>query len=93
MQTRADRITQALEAAFPPASVTVVDDSSKHAHHAGARPEGQTHYTVRVVSPAFAGQARLARSRAVHATLDAEFATGLHALSLQLLTPDEAAQA
>jgi BolA family transcriptional regulator, general stress-responsive regulator len=92
MQNRADRITAALTDAFPPAEIVLADDSHKHAHHAGARAEGQTHYTVRVVSPAFAGQSRIARSRAVHAALAGEFATGLHALSLQLLTPEEAAR-
>ena len=90
MQTRAERIVQALEGAFAPAEVTVADDSHKHAGHAGARAEGETHYSVLVVSPAFAGQPRVARYRAVHAALDAEFATGLHALSLRLLTPEEA---
>jgi BolA protein len=79
-----------MEAAFAPARVAVTDDSAHHAGHAGARPEGETHYTVEVVSPAFAGLPRLARSRAAHAAVAAEFAGGLHALSLRLLTPEEA---
>jgi BolA protein len=87
---RADRIEAALLAAFPAAEVTVVDDSHRHAGHAGARPGGETHYSVRVVSPAFAGMNRVARSRAVHEALAAEFGTGLHALALTLRTPDEA---
>jgi BolA protein len=91
MTSRADRIRTALEAAFAPARVSVTDDSQRHAGHAGARPGGETHYTVAVVSAAFAGQSRVARSRAVHAVLEAEFGTGLHALSLQLATPEEAA--
>ncbi|MBP0463644.1 MULTISPECIES: BolA family protein [Neoroseomonas] len=89
MTSRADRIRAAIEAAFPPAEVAVTDDSHRHAGHAGARPEGETHYSVRVVSPAFAGQSRVARSRAVHAVLAAEFSGGLHALSLRLLAPGE----
>jgi BolA protein len=87
---RAERIHRALLAAFPDAAVEVVDDSHRHAGHAGARPEGETHYSVRVVSPAFAGLDRVSRSRAAHAALQAEFGTGLHALSLRLLAPDEA---
>lgn len=79
----------ALLAALPAAAVEVVDDSHRHAGHAGARPEGETHYSVRVVSPAFAGLNRLSRSRAVHAALGPEFGTGLHALSLRLLAPGE----
>ena len=93
MQNRAARIRQALEAAFPPARVEVADDSHRHAGHAGAAPGGETHYSVLAVSPAFAGMTRVARSRAVHAVLEAEFGAGLHALSLRLLTPEEAAQA
>jgi len=90
---RAERIRRALLAAFPAAAVDVVDDSHRHAGHAGARPEGETHYSVRVVSPAFAGLNRVSRSRAAHAALEAEFGTGLHALSLRLLTPDDAGAA
>lgn len=93
MPNRADRIRQALEAAFPPAEIQVEDDSRLHAGHAGARPEGETHYTVLVVTPAFAGMTRVARSRAVHAVLEAEFGRGLHALSLRLMTPEEAGRA
>jgi BolA protein len=89
MLTRADRIQAALETAFPPARVAVQDDSHQHAGHAGAQPGGETHYSVLVVSQAFAGQSRVARSRAVHAVLAAEFGGGLHALSLRLLTPEE----
>jgi BolA protein len=89
MTTRAERLRLALEAAFPPAEVEVRDDSHQHAGHAGARPEGETHYSVRVVSPAFAGMNRVARSRAAHAVLEREFGTGLHALSLRLLAPGE----
>ncbi|MGG5811939.1 BolA family protein [Falsiroseomonas sp. CW058] len=88
--SRAERIDAAIRAAFPPAEVAVQDDSHRHIGHAGARPEGETHYTVTVVSPAFAGMGRVARSRAVHAVLDAEFQRGLHALSLVLRTPEEA---
>ena len=87
---RAERIRRALLAAFPAAAVDVVDDSHLHAGHAGARPGGETHYSVRVVSPAFAGLDRVSRSRAAHAALEAEFGTGLHALSLRLLAPGEA---
>jgi stress-induced morphogen len=87
---RADRIAEALRAAFAPASVEVVDDSHRHAGHAGARPGGETHYSVRVVSSAFEGMCRVARSRAVHDALAGEFSGGLHALALTLKTPSEA---
>ena len=87
---RAARIEACLAAAFAPAAVSVTDDSARHAGHAGARPGGETHYSVLMVSGAFRGQNRVARSRAVHAALAAEFEGGLHALALRLLTPEEA---
>ena len=90
MPNRADRIRQTLENAFPPAEVLVEDDSHQHLGHAGARPEGETHYSVLVVSATFAGMGRVARYRAVHAVLEGEFGKGLHALSLRLMTPEEA---
>lgn len=90
MSNRAQRIAGLLLLHFAEAEVAVQDDSAQHAGHSGARPGGETHYSVRVVSPAFAGQSRVARSRAAHAALAAEFETGLHALSLRLLTPEEA---
>ena len=67
------------------------DESSRHIGHAGARPEGETHYRLRVVSDAFAGLSRVARQRLVYDALREEFDTGLHALSLDLKTSAEAA--
>ena len=93
MESRASRIQTALEAALSPATIEVVDDSAKHAGHAGAREGGQTHYSVAAVSPRFEGLSRVARHRLVNQALDAEFTGGLHALSLVLRTPAEAAQA
>ncbi len=89
MQNRHDRLRTALEAAFAPLSLEITDDSARHAGHAGAQPGGETHYSIRIVSAAFAGQSRVARSRAVHAVLANEFRDGLHALSLTLRSPAE----
>lgn len=90
MSTRAERIRATLAAAFAPAEIAVQDDSHRHAGHGGARPEGETHYSVLVVSPGFEGMSRVARSRAVHDALAAEFEGGMHALALTLRTPAEA---
>ena len=91
--TRADRIHALLTQAFAPAVLDVQDDSARHEGHAGWRPSGQTHYSVLLVSAAFEGVNRVARSRAVHAALAAEFGSpdegGMHALSLTLRTPAE----
>lgn len=87
--SRADRLTSVLSEIFAPAVLTVIDDSAQHAGHMGAAAGGQTHYSVLVVSEAFRGLNRVARSRAVHDALAAEFAGGMHALALRLRTPEE----
>ncbi len=90
---RADRLTAVLTDRFAPSTLTVIDDSAHHAGHMGAAAGGQTHYSVLLVADAFLGMNRVARSRAVHEALAAEFAGGLHALALRLRTPDEHARA
>jgi stress-induced morphogen len=92
-QRRAARLETVLREAFSPVALQIVDDSARHAGHAGAQPGGETHFNVLLVSAAFQGVNRVARSRAVHAALEAEFAGGLHALSLTLRTPEEAEKA
>ncbi len=87
--SRAARIETLLRAAFAPSVLEVVDDSAKHHGHAGARPGGETHYTVRMKAAAFATMSRVERQRAVNRVLQAEFDTGLHALALDL-SPEDA---
>jgi BolA protein len=78
-----------LRQVFAPELLEVIDDSARHIGHAGARPEGETHYSVLIVADRFRGMGRVARSRAVHDAVASEFASGLHALSLTLRTPEE----
>ena len=80
---RSERIHQILSDAFQPSQLDVVDDSHKHAGHSGARPEGETHYTVIIVAETFDGLSRVARQRAVMDVLKPEFDSGLHALSIK----------
>ena len=84
-----ERIIARLTAALDPILVEVVDESDRHVGHAGAREGGGTHFRVRVVSARFEGRNRIARHRLVYGLLDAEFADGLHALSLNAETPGE----
>lgn len=85
---RVERIRAALQAAFQPQALEVVDDSHKHAGHAGAR-DGRGHFAVKIVSPAFAGMAPLARHRAVYAALGEMMQTDIHALQIVARTPEE----
>lgn len=92
MTSRAERMQAILESAFAPVVLEIIDESRRHAGHAGRNglPDGETHYRVAMVSAQFAGMTRLARQRAVNAALADEFTTGLHALSLRLNAPEEA---
>ena len=85
----ADRIHQKLTAALEPVRLEIVDDSHKHAGHAGARPGGESHFSVEIVSEAFDGQSRVARQRIVHDVLKEELEGPVHALALRTLTPAE----
>jgi BolA family transcriptional regulator, general stress-responsive regulator len=88
MSTR-DRIIAKLTNAFGPERLDVVDESHRHAGHAGARPEGETHFTVYIVSPAFLGKSRLERHRMVNETLMSELQGGIHALAIHAAAPGE----
>ena len=85
-----ERIAARLKASFDPVSVEVVDDSGKHAGHSGARAGGETHYSLAVVSAAFAGKSRVQRHRLVYDALAAEIAAGVHALAIDARAPGEA---
>ena len=86
---RKERIAALLTTGFTPEALDVIDESDRHAGHAGASPQGETHFRVKIVAAAFAGQTRVARHRAITATLAAEFANGLHALSIEAKAPGE----
>ena len=85
-----ERIVARLTAALDPILLDVVDESDRHAGHAGARPGGETHFRVRIVSANFHGLSRVDRQRAVYAALAEELQSQVHALALTTLTPDEA---
>lgn len=85
-----DRIAARLEEGLTPSRLEIVDESHKHAGHSGARPGGETHYAVDIVSDAFLGKSRVVRHRMVYALLDGEFAAGVHALALKTHAPGEA---
>lgn len=87
--SRENRMRSRLEPAFTPSVLEIIDDSARHAGHAGAAPGGETHYKLVMESRKFEGMNRVARSRAVHEALRDEFASGLHALNLTLRAPGE----
>ena len=89
MRTR-ELITEKLRLAFAPETLDVVDESDRHAGHAGSRPGGETHFRVHIVSEAFRGKSRIERHRMVNETLSRELKGGVHALAIHAAAPGEA---
>jgi len=82
-------IEKKLTEALSPLRLDIIDESHKHAGHAGARPSGESHFDVEVVSASFEGKSRVERQRLVYGALVEEMAEDIHALSLRTLAPDE----
>jgi BolA protein len=81
-------IERRLRAALEPSELAVQDDSHHHDGHAGAREGG--HYTLRIRSPRFTGQTRVARNRLVYDALGPLGALRVHALAIEALAPEDA---
>lgn len=89
MTSRTERIREKLTEAFEPEQLDVVDDSARHAGHAGASPQSETHFNVVIVAEAFRGLSRVQIQRTIHMALGDEFESGLHALSVKATAPEE----
>jgi BolA protein len=85
---RLERIRSQLAQTLPDAAIELIDDSHRHAGHAGAR-DGRGHFRLRIVSGAFAGLRPLQRHQLVYRALDELMRTDIHALSITALTPAE----
>ncbi|WP_018183430.1 BolA family protein [Kaistia granuli] len=83
-----ERIAQALTSALSPQSLDVIDESDLHKGHAGHRPEGETHFRVKITAEAFRGKSRVDMHRAINAILADELAAGVHALAIQAKAPE-----
>ena len=75
-------------AALDPAVLEIVDESWKHAGHAGAR-DGGGHYVLHIASAQFIGNSTVARHRMIYSALGELMKREIHALTIQAHTPDE----
>jgi BolA protein len=89
MSSRAEQIRALLENHFQPIALEIIDDSWKHAGHAGAKEHGGGHFSVEIVSESFAGKSRVQRHRMVYATLEKLFGPTIHAVNIRALSPEE----
>lgn len=85
----AQEIEERLRAALAPTRLAVINDSARHRGHAGDDGSGESHFTVEIEAPAFAGMTRLQRQRAVNAALGELMRERVHALAIRARAPGE----
>jgi len=78
-----------LNSALSPTLVELVDDSEQHRGHGGYNPAGESHFTLRIESPAFAEKNRVERQRMIYAALGDLMQARVHALSIRATAPGE----
>jgi BolA protein len=85
----ATEMLRRLNAALSPSRIELTDDSEAHRGHGGYNPAGESHFSLRIESPLFAGKSRLERQRLVHAALGDLLDQRVHALSIRATAPGE----
>ena len=76
-------------AVLNPSRVVLTDDSEKHRGHGGYNPAGESHFTLAIESPSFAGKSRVERQRMVYSALGDLMRERVHALSIRALAPGD----
>jgi BolA protein len=78
-----------LNSALSPARIELTDDSEAHRGHGGYNPSGESHFSLRIQSAAFAGKNRVERQRMIYAALGDLMRERVHALSIRATAPGE----
>jgi BolA protein len=78
-----------LNSALEPTKIELIDDSEQHRGHGGYNPSGESHFSLRIESPAFAGKSRVERQRLIYAALGDLMRERVHALSIRAMAPEE----
>ena len=78
-----------LNSALSPTAIDLIDASEQHRGHGGSNPAGESHFTLRIESPAFAGRNRVARQRLIYNALGDLMQGRVHALSIRATAPGE----
>jgi len=85
----ATEMLRRLTSALAPTRIELIDDSEAHRGHGGHNPAGESHFSLLIESPAFAGKPRVARQRLVYAALGELMDARVHALSIRAVAPGE----
>ena len=84
------RMAEKLEAAFSPSLLQVIDESHHHAGHSGSRPDGESHFRIRISAAAFDGLNRVNQHRKVNEVLAEELNSRVHALAIEVVPASRA---
>jgi BolA protein len=85
----ATEMLRRLNSSLAPSRIELIDDSEQHRGHGGYNPEGESHFTLRIESPEFAGKNRVQRQRMIYAALGDLMHARVHALSIRATAPGE----
>ena len=85
----ASEMLRRLDSALSPTRIELVDDSEQHRGHGGYNPAGESHFSLRIESAAFAGKNRVERQRMIYAALGDLMRERVHALSIRATAPGE----
>ena len=85
----ASEMLRRLNSSLSPNRLELTDDSEQHRGHGGYNPEGESHFSLRIESAAFAGKSRVERQRMVYAALGDLMRERVHALSIRATAPGE----
>ena len=85
----ATEMLRRLNNALDPSRVELTDDSEKHRGHGGYNPAGESHFSLAIESPAFAGKSRVERQRMIYKALGELMRERVHALSIRATAPGD----
>ena len=85
----ASEMLRRLNSSLSPTRIELVDDSEQHRGHGGYNPAGESHFSLDIESPAFAGKSRVERQRMVYAALGDLMHERVHALTMVVRAPGE----
>jgi BolA family transcriptional regulator, general stress-responsive regulator len=85
----ATEMLRRLNSALSPSRIELIDESEQHRGHGGYNPAGESHFTLRIESPAFADKSRVQRQRMIYAALGDLMDSRVHALSISASAPAE----
>jgi len=85
----ATEMLRRLNSALSPTGIDLIDDSEQHRGHGGYNPAGESHFSLRIESPSFAGKNRVERQRMIYNALGDLMQARVHALSIRATAPGE----